>query len=129
MEKTHESFGNDWPTHDGTCIRDYIHVQDLADGHIKALNYLFQNESKIITLNIGTGKGISVLELIKTFQEINSVEVPFVIDNRREGDVCKLVADNSKAKNLLCWSPKKSLEEMCQNGWKWKCLNPTGYTD
>ena len=122
-------FGNNWPTHDGTCIRDYIHVQDLADGHIKALNYLFQNESKIITLNIGTGKGISVLELIKTFQEINSVKVPFVIDNRREGDVCKLVADNSRAKNLLSWSPNRSLEEMCRNGWKWKCSNPTGYTD
>ena len=128
-KKPMKVFGNDWPTHDGTCIRDYIHVQDLADGHIKALNYLFQNESEIITLNIGTGKGISVLELIKTFQEINSVEVPFIFDNRREGDVCKLVADNSKAKNLLCWSPNKSLEEMCQNGWKWKCSNPTGYAD
>ena len=126
-KKTMKVFGNDWPTHDGTCIRDYIHVEDLAHGHIKALNYLFQNESEIITLNIGTGIGISVLELIKTFQEINSVEVQFVFDSRRKGDVYRLVADNSKAKSLLSWSPNKSLEEMCLNGWKWICSNPKGY--
>ena len=120
-------FGKDWPTHDGTCIRDYIHVVDLADSHVKALNYLFQNQRKLITLNIGTGKGISVLELIKTFQEINNVKVPFVFGKRREGDTSKLVADNSKAKKILNWFPRNSLEEMCVNGWKWKCLNPNGY--
>ena len=120
-------FGNDWPTSDGTCIRDYIHVLDLADGHVKALDYLFRNKRKLITLNIGTGKGFSVLELINTFQEINNVEVPFSFDKRREGDTCKLVADNSKAQATLKWFPKKSLEEMCKNGWEWKCLNPNGY--
>ncbi len=125
--KTMKVFGDDWPTHDGTCIRDYIHVEDLAEGHVKALKHLFQNKSQNITLNIGTGKGISVLELIKTFQEINSVKVPYVIEKRREGDVCKLIADNSKAKNILNWSPQKSLNEMCQDGWQWKCLNPNGY--
>ena len=120
-------FGNDWPTHDGTCIRDYIHVQDLADGHIKALNYLFQNESKIITLNIGTGKGISVLELIKTFQEINSVEVPFVFKDKRQGDVAFLVADNSLAKTLLNWIPKRNIEDICRDGWNWQKNNPYGF--
>ena len=122
-------FGKDWPTHDGTCIRDYIHVVDLADGHVKALNYLFEKERELITLNIGTGKGISVLKLIKTFQEINNVKVPFVFGKRREGDTSKLVADNSKAKNILNWFPRNSLEEMCVNGWKWKCLNPNGYIE
>ena len=120
-------FGKDWPTHDGTCIRDYIHVVDLANGHVKALDYLFKNQRELITLNIGTGKGISVLELIKTFQEINNVEVPFVFEKRREGDTSKLVADNSKAKNILNWFPQNTLEEMCLDGWNWKCLNPNGY--
>ena len=122
-------YGKDWPTHDGTCIRDYIHIVDLADGHIKALNYLFQNQSKLISLNIGTGKGISVLELINTFREINNVNVPFVFEKRREGDPCKLVSDNSKAKKILKWFPRNSLEEMCINGWKWKSLNPNGYNE
>ncbi len=122
-------FGSDWPTPDGTCIRDYIHVMDLADGHVKALKYLFKNKKKFITLNIGTGNGFSVLELIKTFQKTNNVKVPFFFDKRREGDSFKLVADNSKAKKLLNWSPQKSLEDMCRSGWKWKCLNPNGFKD
>ena len=128
-KKPMKVFGKDWPTHDGTCIRDYIHVVDLANGHVKALNYLFKNKRELITLNIGTGKGISVLELIKTFQETNNVEVPFVFEKRRDGDTSKLVADNSKAINILNWFPQNSLEDMCLNGWKWKCLNPNGYQD
>ncbi len=128
-KKNMRIFGNDWPTSDGTCIRDYIHILDLADGHVKALNYLFNNGSNLVTLNIGTGKGFSVLELINTFQEINSIKVPFIFDKRREGDSCKLVADNTNAKNILKWSPKRSLEAMCRNGWKWKCLNPHGFGD
>ena len=120
-------FGKDWSTHDGTCIRDYIHVVDLANVHVKALNYLIKNQRELITLNIGTGKGISVLDLINTFQETNNVEVPFVFDKRRAGDLGRLVADNSKAKNILNWYPQNCLEEMCLNGWKWKCLNPNGY--
>ena len=122
-------FGNDWPTYDGTCVRDYIHVEDIADGHVKALDYLLKNKNKLITLNLGTSNGISVLELIKTFEEINCVSVPFVIDKKREGDASKLIADNSKAKKILSWSPQKSLEEMCRDGWRWKCLNPKGYED
>ena len=120
-------FGNDWPTTDGTCIRDYIHVMDLADGHIKALEFLFRNKTQLIKLNIGTGKGHSVLELIKTFENVNNVSVPFEFDKRRDGDVCHLVADNSKAKLILNWSPAKSLKEMCIDGWKWKNINPKGY--
>ena len=120
-------FGNDWPTIDGTCIRDYVHVMDLADGHIKALDYLFRNKTQLIKLNIGTGKGHSVLELIKTFENVNNVSVPFEFDKRRDGDVCHLVADNSKAKSILNWSPAKSLKEMCIDGWKWKNINPKGY--
>ncbi len=120
-------FGNDWPTKDGTCIRDYVHVMDLADGHIKALDFLLKNKTQLIKLNIGTGIGHSVLDLIKTFENANNVSVPFEFDKRREGDVCQLVADNRKAKSILNWSPAKSLKEMCIDGWKWKNINPKGY--
>ena len=120
-------FGNDWPTKDGTCIRDYVHVMDLADGHIKALDFLFKNKTQLIKLNIGTGKGHSVLDLIKTFEDANNVSVPFEFDKRRDGDVCHLVADNTKAKSILNWSPAKSLKEMCIDGWRWKNINPKGY--
>ena len=120
-------FGNDWPTHDGTCIRDYIHVSDLADGHLKTLDFLFKNKNQLINLNIGTGKGCSVLDLIKTFEKVNKVEVPFIFSKRRDGDSCRLVANNSKAKQILKWHPHKSIEEMCVDGWRWKLLNPKGY--
>ena len=120
-------FGKDWDTFDGTCIRDYIHVMDLADGHLKALDFLIKNETKILTLNIGTGKGSSVLELIKTFEEVNKTKVPFEFFKRRDGDVRQLVADNRKAKSILNWTPAKSLKEMCIDGWRWKNLNPKGY--
>ena len=126
-KKNLEVFGNDWPTHDGTCIRDYIHVSDLAEGHLKALNYLFKNKKKLVDLNIGTGKGYSVLDLIKTFETANNVEVPFIFTNRRDGDCCALVANNLKAKQILNWNPLRSLEEMCHDGWKWKLMNPNGY--
>ena len=120
-------FGRDWPTKDGTCIRDYIHVMDLAEGHIKALNHLFTQKKQLIHLNIGTGLGHSVLDLIKTFETVNEVKVPFQITSRRDGDVCKLVANNSKAKEILNWNPIRSLHEMCKDGWKWKLMNPKGY--
>lgn len=120
-------FGNDWPTNDGTCIRDYIHVMDLAEGHIKALNHLFTQKKQLIHLNIGTGLGHSVLDLIKTFETVNEVKVPFQICSRRDGDVCKLVANNSKAKEILNWNPIRSLHEMCKDGWHWKLMNPKGY--
>ena len=120
-------FGNDWPTPDGTGVRDYIHVMDLADGHIKTLEYLLKNKPQIQCLNLGTGKGTSVLDLINSFQEVNEVKIPFEFSNRRNGDVAKLVADNSLVKSLINWTPKKSLIDMCRDGFKWQTLNPNGY--
>ena len=120
-------FGNDWPSSDGTCIRDYIHVMDLAEGHLKTLEYLLNENSQIININLGTGKGTSVLELINTFQQINKVKIPIKFVCRRKGDVFRLVADNSLAKTILNWLPSRNIEDMCADGWKWTLLNPNGY--
>ena len=120
-------FGNDWPTLDGTGVRDYIHVMDLAEGHIRSLEFLKNNKPQFLNLNLGTGKGTSVLELIKTFERVNKVKIPFTFDERRSGDVAKLIADNSFLKLTLKWFPKRTLEEMCKDGWRWKSDNPLGY--
>ena len=119
--------GDDWPTPDGTCIRDYIHVMDLAEGHIAALDYLNNFENKIINLNLGTGLGTSVLELIDTFEKVNNIKISKNFSGRRIGDSCTLIADNCLALSCLNWSPKRDLEEMCLDGWKWQSLNPEGY--
>ena len=121
-------FGDNWPTKDGTAIRDYVHVLDLAEGHISALNYLVKSTNKIIDLNIGTGLGTSVLELVRTFERVNNVEIPLEFSTRRLGDCCTVIANNSKALSCLGWRAKRSLEEMCKDGWKWQLLNPKGYT-
>ena len=120
-------FGNDWPTKDGTCIRDFIHVMDLVDAHICALENLHKGKHKLINLNIGTGKGTSVLELIRTFEEVNSIKIPFIIHGRRNGDSAYVVADNSLSHEILNWKPKRSLVEMCRDGWNWQKKNPLGY--
>lgn len=120
-------FGNDWPTPDGTCIRDYIHVMDLADAHVKALNFLFENKAQILNLNIGTRKGTSVLELVKTFISVNGCDINYKFTDRRKGDVPFLVADNKLATSLICWNPRRNLEDMCRDGWKWQKLNPNGF--
>ena len=120
-------YGNDWPTRDGTGIRDYIHVMDLAEGHLAALEYLNNNKPQIINLNLGTGKGTTVLELVQMFEEVNKVNIPYTFSKRRSGDVAYLVADNSLAISSLNWIPKRSLREMCADGWKWQSLNPDGY--
>ena len=117
-------FGNDWKTHDGTGIRDYIHVMDLAEGHFLALENILKKKSKFIQLNLGTGRGTSVLELVKTFQEVNGVSVPYKFAPRREGDVAFLVADNSLATNYLKWNPKNDLKIMCKDSWRWFQSNP-----
>ena len=122
-------FGNDWPTIDGTGVRDYIHVLDLVDGHILALEYLLANKPKIINLNLGTGKGSSVLDLIKCFEKVNNIKVPYVFSERRHGDVPYVVANNSKALKILNWKPKRTLKEMCVDGWKWQKNNPNGYLE
>ena len=120
-------FGNNWPTQDGTGVRDYIHVVDLAEGHISALNYLLNGTPKVINLNLGTGKGTSVLELVKTFERVNNINVPYIFAKRREGDLSRIVADNSLALSTLDWYPIRTLEDMCRDGWKWQSNNPMGY--
>tara|TARA_Y100001978_G_C23548295_1_gene363210 strand:- start:104 stop:790 length:687 start_codon:yes stop_codon:yes gene_type:complete len=120
-------FGNNWPTSDGTCVRDYIHVMDIAEGHMACLEYLFTNKSQLISLNLGTGKGTTVLELVNTFQNINNIKIPYVITKRREGDVARIVADNQLAKKLINWRPKRNIKLMCKDGWNWKNKNPNGY--
>ena len=120
-------FGNDWPTSDGTCIRDYIHVMDLAEGHIAALEYLNNGENKIVNLNIGTGLGTSVLELVDIFERVNNLKISKKFSHRRIGDSCRVIADNCLALSCLKWSPRRDLETMCLDGWKWQSLNPEGY--
>ena len=127
ISKKFEVFGNDWPTVDGTPIRDYIHVMDVADAHIKVLENLFINESSFLKFNIGTGKGTSVMELLKIFEKVNNVKVPYVFSKRRPGDTCKVVADVSFVKSALKITPKMTIEDMCRDGWRWKKLNPNGY--
>ncbi len=114
-------FGNDYNTPDGTCIRDYIHVVDLANAHIKAFEYLSDKEfSTNEVFNIGTGKGTSVMEIIKSFQNCSGKKINYKIGKRREGDVDSTFADNSKALNTLSWSPKYSLEEALKSAWNWE---------
>lgn len=112
-------FGNDWDTKDGTCVRDYLHINDLAVSHSRALEHISENKPIFLNLNIGTGVGTSVLELINIFEEINKVKVPYVYGERRKGDFGSVVADNSLARKILNWTPQKSLEDMCKDGWRW----------
>ena len=120
-------YGNDWPTKDGTGIRDYVHIMDLAESHINTLIHLNNSNPKIINLNIGTGKGTSVLELINTFEKVNHQKIPWKFVERRPGDVPQCVADNSLCKKVLNWSPNKDVETMCKDGWKWASTHPNGY--
>ena len=112
-------YGNDYETMDGTCIRDYIHVMDLAEGHIAALKYLQNTKPTILNINLGNSNGVSVLELLKIFQKVNEVDVPFEFVNRRKGDLSVVIADNSLAISILEWEPKRTIEQMCKDGWKW----------
>ena len=117
-QKRLDIFGNDWPTYDGTCIRDFIHVMDLAEAHIAALKFLIDNRPQNIALNIGTGKGTSVLEIIKTFQEVNGICFPYHFVKRRKGDQPFLVADNKLALSLLDWIPRRNIVDMCADSVK-----------
>ena len=120
-------FGNDWPTTDGTGIRDYIHVIDLAEGHISALEKLLESKNIILKLNLGSGKGHSVLDVIKTFSKVTGVDIPYEISNRRSGDTGQNVADPSLSKKTLGWETKRTLFEMCRDSWNWQTKNPNGY--
>ena len=113
-------YGNDYDTKDGTGIRDYIHVMDLAIGHLKTMEYLIRKNPQYLILNIGTGKGTSVLELIRTYEKINNVKISFSFTKRRKGDLPLTIADNSLMKSILDWEPKISLEEMCKDGLSWE---------
>ena len=119
-------FGNDYATHDGTGVRDYIHVMDLADGHVKALDYLLKNEA-LITVNLGTGVGYSVLDVVNAFVKVSGKNVPYEFLPRRAGDVAINYADASKALSLLGWNATRNLETMCADAWKWQSNNPNGY--
>ena len=112
-------FGNDYPTKDGTGVRDYIHVVDLARGHVKAIEYSFKNRGAEV-FNLGTGKGYSVLDIVKAFEEANNVEVPYVIAERRPGDVAECYADATKANELLGWQAERDLVQMCKDSWNWQ---------
>ena len=120
-------FGKDWETPDGTCIRDYIHIMDIAEGHVMALEKQLLENNNIEFINLGTGKGTSVLELVKSFQIENKINIPYTFTERRKGDKCKVVADNSLALKILGWKPKRNIREMCKDGWNWYCQNPNGY--
>lgn len=128
-EKLHV-FGDDWPTRDGTGVRDYIHVEDLADGHVCALNVLMKQEKGCCLVhNLGTGRGVSVIEMAKLFEQTNGVEIPFEITARRPGDLATVVADATKAEKEWGWKTKHTIEEACASAWKWQKNNPFGYDD
>jgi len=126
-------FGGDYDTKAGTGVRDYIHVVDLADAHVKALNYL--NNSKLniqnspLIVNIGTGKGYSVLDVVEAFKKASGVDIPYKIVPRRAGDIAKCFADASLAREILGWSASKTIEDMCEDSWRWQSNNPNGYSN
>ena len=120
-------FGSDYPTHDGTGVRDYIHVTDLAKGHLKALEHL-DKESGAEAYNLGTGKGSSVLDIIKTFEKVTGKKIPYELTDRRPGDAAVCFADPGKAKRRLGWETEKDLEDMCRDAWNWQTSNPDGYS-
>ena len=119
-------YGGDWDTPDGTCRRDYIHVTDLAEGHVAAVNYLKDHRGTEI-FNIGTGTPYSVLEMIRAYSEASGVDVPYEIGDRRAGDLQDVWSDATKAKELLGWEAKLGLAEMCRDSWNWQSHNPRGY--
>ena len=119
-------FGDDYDTHDGTGVRDYIHVMDLADGHLKALDKI-DSFNRVMTINLGTGTGYSVLDMVKAFEKASGVEIPYKIAPRRAGDIATCYADPSYAKDVLGWEAKRGIEEMCKDSWRWQSNNPNGY--
>ena len=119
-------FGGDYDTPDGTCLRDYIHVMDLADGHVKAVEFAAGHKGVEI-FNLGTGKPYSVLDIVNTFQQVNDVKVNYVIGPRRAGDLPVCYADAAKAKKVLGWEAKRTLADMCRDSWNWQKNNPDGY--
>ena len=121
-------FGNDYPTPDGTGVRDYIHVVDLARGHACAVDYVVANKG-VEVFNLGTGVGYSVLDMVKAFEKESGRSVPYKIVDRRPGDIAECYADSTKAKEMLGWTATHTLEDMCGDSWRWQSANPNGYGD
>ena len=121
-------FGNDWPTPDGTGVRDYLHVVDLAAGHLRAFDYALRHAG-FSAVNLGTGRGISVLDLVRSFEAATGRAVPYRIAARRPGDIAECWADPSAAARLLGWRAERSVEQACADGWRWQQRNPNGYRD
>lgn len=119
-------FGNDYPTHDGTGVRDYIHVVDLAVGHVKALKKI-EEKAGVCIYNLGTGKGYSVLDVVKAYEKACGKEIKYEIKPRRPGDIATCYADATKAKEELGWVAERGIEEMCADSWRWQSMNPDGY--
>ena len=120
-------FGGDWPTPDGSGVRDYIHVMDLAEGHRAALDVLLAEDPQLLTLNLGSGQGHSVLDVVEAFEAASGHAVPYEVVARRPGDAATTVADPSLAAQRLRWSTKRGLDEICRDGWAWQSANPQGY--
>ena len=127
--KSLQVFGGDWPTSDGTGVRDYIHVMDLAEGHLAALNYLLSEPAQLLTLNLGSGQGASVLEVVHAFERASGRKVPYELVGRRDGDAPITVADPSLALQKLGWRTQRSLNDICRDGWAWQSANPVGYNE
>jgi UDP-glucose 4-epimerase len=121
-------FGNDYPTADGTGVRDYIHVVDLAGAHLAALAQLFRS-GQGFTLNVGTGQGYSVLEMVRAFEQASGRSVPYRIVDRRPGDIAVCFADPAEAWHVLDWRAKRGLAQMCADHWRWQSMNPHGFQD
>ena len=119
-------FGDDYPTHDGTGVRDYIHVVDLAKGHVKAIDYSSDHTGTEI-VNLGTGTGYSVLDIVKAFERVNHITIPYVIKPRRAGDIAECYANAEKAEKVLGWKAELGLDEMCYDSWNWQSHNVNGY--
>jgi UDP-glucose 4-epimerase len=119
-------YGGDYDTPDGTGVRDYIHVMDLARGHVDAINYMMSHRGESV-FNLGTGRGYSVLEIVETFQRVNGVKVPYKMVPRRPGDLPVCYADPGKSAEALGWKAQYGLDEMCRDSWNWQQKNPNGY--
>jgi UDP-glucose 4-epimerase len=128
MRESLNVFGSDYPTPDGTGVRDYIHVVDLAKGHLKALDALASNQG-VLTVNLGTGRGYSVLEVVAAFERASGRKVPYSLADRRPGDVAQCYADPSHAKQVFGWQAEYDLDRMCEDAWRWQNQNPNGYKD
>lgn len=122
-------YGDDYDTHDGTGVRDYIHVVDLAEGHVKAVDNILEGNKGVQVFNLGTGVGYSVLDIVKAFNKAYGKELPYKISSRRPGDLATCYSDPTKAKEVLGWTAKRGIEEMCEDSWRWQSNNPNGFDD